>query len=94
MEVRALASDKKGVPDLKKGRFSVQVGAFSQKENADRLARDLTNQGHRADVMTHDRGDAVFFRVRVHGFTDLAEARRAEDRFRKGGYPGAMVVAE
>ena len=94
VEIKAVASDRKNALDMGQGDFSVQVGAFTQRMNADRLAEKLKQEGHRVHVFAHDRGDAVFFRVRVKGYGRLEAAERAEADFRKKGYGDAMVVAE
>lgn len=94
VEVRALASDKAHAVDMNRGDFSIQLGAFTQKANADRLAGKLRKEGNPVHVQSYDRGDAVFYRVRVGGYSRLDAAEKAEAGFRKRGYDAAMVVAQ
>lgn len=94
VEILALASEQKTSLDMQEGRFSVQVGAFTQKSNADRLAEKLKREGHRVQVLSHEGESKVFFRVRAGGYTRLETAEKAETDFQKQGYEGAMVIAE
>jgi len=80
--------------DYSSGSFSVQVGAFTVKENAQRLANDLKGEHGTADVSLFDRGDELFFRVRVGRFRSREEAERFRDELvEKGEFIQAFVVA-
>ncbi len=81
-------------PDYSTGSFSVQVGAFTVKENALRLAVRMKTSYQRADVSRFDRGDAVFFRVRVGRFETEGEAESFRDGLlARGEFDEAFVVA-
>lgn len=69
--------------------FWVQVGAFSDLDNARRSRRRLEDLDERAVVSEGPRG---LLRVRSGPFSDRAEAERALGRVR-GGWPEAMVVS-
>ncbi len=47
------------------GSFGVQVGAFLQPENADRLKAQLEQQYPPVSVVTYDSPNGTFYRVRV-----------------------------
>jgi len=47
------------------GIFGVQVGAFRDRENAERLKAAIARRFGPVSIQTFDRGDAVFYRVRV-----------------------------
>ena len=47
------------------GIFAVQVGAFRDRENAERLKGTIAPRFGQVSIQTFDRGDAVFYRVRV-----------------------------
>jgi len=47
------------------GIFGVQVGAFQDRRNAERLKALIEAQFKPVTIVTFDRGDAVFYRVRV-----------------------------
>ncbi len=66
--------------DYNKGAFSVQVGAFTIKENAQRLVRRMKDEHGTADLSLFERGDMNFFRVRVGKFTTRGKAERFRDR--------------
>jgi len=80
--------------DYGKGAFSVQVGAFTVRENAQRLARRMKEDHGASDLSLYDRGDAKFFRVRVGRFTTSEEAERFLDRLiASGEFDSGFVVA-
>lgn len=58
--------------------FTLQVGAFGQRANADKLATAIGNLGFHADVIDPVTGAGTLHRVRVTGFAtrELAEAAR------------------
>lgn len=78
--------------DFQQGEFFVQIGAFTVKENADRLKERMIAEGRRADTYRYDRGDGVFFRVHVYAGTTLDEAKQAAMAL-SPTFPGAFVVA-
>ena len=80
--------------DLYSGNFTFQVGAFLNRENAERQKRELAKRYKNAHVTVYDRGDKVFYRVRVGRFTTLEEAARQEEILIQDGFPDAFVVAE
>ena len=81
-------------PDYSRGSFSVQVGAFTVKENAQRLANDTKRTYGSANVSLFDRGDEVFFRVRVGRFKMREEAERFRDQLiGSKEFSNAFVVA-
>jgi rare lipoprotein A len=80
--------------DYSKGSFSVQVGAFTVKENAQRLVRSMKTEHGDSHMSLYDRGDMVFFRVRVGRFETREDAERFKDRLLNSGeFDNAFVVA-
>jgi rare lipoprotein A len=80
--------------DYSKGSFSVQVGAFTVKENAQRLVRSMKTEHGDSHMSLYDRGDMVFFRVRVGRFETREDAERFKDRLLNAGeFDNAFVVA-
>ncbi len=79
-------------PDWREGDFTVQVGAFSERENAERLASTFRLAGHSVEVVIYDRGDAVFHRVRAGRFRDLSSAERGKAEFAARGFAGFVVA--
>ena len=80
--------------DYYSGNFTFQVGAFANRENAERLKRKLDEQYKNAHITLYDRGDKIFYRVRVGAFNTLEDAVRNEAILIQDGYPDAFMVAE
>ena len=80
--------------DYYSGNFTFQVGAFANRENAERLKRKLDQQYKNAHITLYDRGDKIFYRVRVGAFNTLEDAVRNEAILIQDGYPDAFMVAE
>ena len=94
-ERRQTASGDAFVPmDYYNGAFTFQVGAFSSRDNAERLRAKLDLAFTNAHVTRYDRGDAVFYRVRVGRCNDLESAEKYEQHLASSGYPDAFIVAE
>ncbi|QYK48715.1 MAG: SPOR domain-containing protein [Phycisphaeraceae bacterium] len=76
------------------GPFSIQLGAFSSRANAERLASQVAGSaatmgmGQPRIVPTNKNGQTLFA-VRVGGFGTRNEAAAARDRFGKGGFVAA-----
>lgn len=75
------------------GDFSVQVGAFTNPSNANRLAAKLRPTWGVVKVVVYDRGDMIFHRVRVGKARTLSAAESLETRLRSAGFHDAMAVA-
>jgi rare lipoprotein A len=80
--------------DYYSGNFTYQVGAFVNRGNAERLKRTLARKYRNAHITVFDRGDQVFYRVRVGKFTNLEEAVRHELILIEDGYTDAILIAE
>ena len=80
--------------DYFSGNFTFQVGAFIIRENAERLKRKLDEQYKNAHISIYDRGDQIFYRVRVGTFRTLEDAVLNETVLIQNGYPDAFLVAE
>lgn len=66
--------------------FSVQAGAFSKKENAQKLTELLRNKGYDAYIeKCYDR-DRLIYRVRVGKFDTEGGAQEEAARLKKQGY--------
>jgi rare lipoprotein A len=78
------------VPEnINTGLFSVQIGSFKDKDNADRLAAE--HQGGR--VTEALVGGQTYYRVQVTGYSTMYEAEQAA-RLMLSEYPGAFVVRQ
>jgi rare lipoprotein A len=102
VEIRALGRlerDRQGKPSYAaevydRGNYTIQVGAFRNRDNAERLVHRLSRHYRNAHMVSFDSGTGVFYRVRVGHLTSLEKARSYEDRLVQDGYPQATVVAE
>jgi rare lipoprotein A len=80
--------------DYYTGNFTFQVGAFANRENAERLKRKLARHYKNAHITLYDRGDRIFYRVRVGAFKTLDDAVSNEAILLEDGYPDVFLVAE
>jgi rare lipoprotein A len=80
--------------DYFSGNFTYQVGAFVNRENAERQTRELEKRYKNAHITVFDRGDQIFYRVRIGKFTTLEDAVRHEEILIQDGYPDAILIAE
>ncbi|MDD5195745.1 MAG: SPOR domain-containing protein, partial [Candidatus Omnitrophica bacterium] len=69
--------------------FSIQVGAFSKKKNAEDLAREL-QKNYNVYVVEDKTATLTLYKVRVGKFTDRKEAESMRLRLAKQGYPARI----
>jgi rare lipoprotein A len=74
------------------GTFAVQVGAFGQADNAQRLANQLRAQYGAATVQEGWVNGQRFHRVRAGRYSTLDAADAARQKFETSGYPNSFVV--
>ena len=72
------------------GRWAVQVGSYAREATAERLAKQLRDQGQRAFVMPVKSGGTTLYRVRIGPMKDRASA---EATLRTVKSEGAKIVA-
>ncbi|MBI5593999.1 MAG: septal ring lytic transglycosylase RlpA family protein [Deltaproteobacteria bacterium] len=77
-----------------RGNFTIQVGAFSDRSNAEKLKIKLDKSYQNAHIQSYDNGREIFFRVRVTKCSSLEQAVQNEKTLASGGYDGAFAVAE
>ena len=79
--------------DLTSGNFTFQVGAFQDRNNAERLAAKLKQTYNHVHVASFNRGDGMFHRVRVGRATTLKDADEYEQALIRQGFD-VFIVAE
>ena len=90
--VRQPGGQERLVPvDLTSGNFTFQVGAFQDRNNAERLADRLKQIYQHVHVASFDRGDGLFHRVRVGRATTLKEADAYEQALVSQGFDVFIV---
>lgn len=68
--------------------FTVQVGSFKKRRNAQDLARRLKGEGFDSYISeARSRNDGLYFRVRIGRLQTREEAHSLEKRLIKQGYP-------
>jgi rare lipoprotein A len=80
--------------DYYAGNFTFQVGAFVDKNNAERLKAKLDKKYQNAHIMIYDRGDRIFYRVRVERCQNLNRAKEYEKILKQDGYTDVVTVSE
>jgi DedD protein len=85
-------------PEVKKapaasttGMWAVQLGSFSSKENADRLAANLRKQGYAAFLSQLSTSSGQLHRVRIGPQKDRQSAEAMASRLKKVGHEGQVV---
>jgi len=68
-------------------KYTVQVGVFSRKTNAEQLLQKLVKKGYPAYIEEIKAGDKAMHRVRVGKFSSQKEAILKENELSQEGYP-------
>ena len=80
--------------DLYEGIFTVQIGAFGEMKNAEKLKRELARTYKNVYITSYFNGSNTFYRVKVGKYTSLAQANRFERIMIQNGYKNAFAIAE
>jgi len=80
--------------DFQKGNFSVQIGAFKDRQNALTLKDKLQNEYAKVEISETVRLGETLFRVRVAQCNELQEAVRLQKQLEGKGFSQALVVAD
>jgi cell division septation protein DedD len=76
------------------GGWSVQLGAFGEKANADQLASRVATYGYDAFVADFRSNGATMYRVRVGGFASEAQADAAAGSISAHSIPARVISPE
>ena len=76
------------------GNFTLQVGAFRERANAEKLHKELDKKYKNAHISDFDDGKERFYRVRVGKCSTLKKAMEYESILIGKGFKGAFIVAE
>ncbi|ACL04567.1 septal ring lytic transglycosylase RlpA family protein [Desulfatibacillum aliphaticivorans] len=77
-----------------KGNFTIQIGAFKDRTNAENLVKKLSVKYNNAHMVQTMVGSDLYYRVRVGQCSTLEQAAQFQSVMRSGGYKNAFVVAE
>jgi cell division septation protein DedD len=72
----------------------VQIGSFSDQDNARTILSLLQNAGYHGDSTPFDAKGKTLYRVRLGPFANEAAARQAQDKVAHQGYPQARALSE
>lgn len=84
---------KSKLPDLYRGEYYIQIGAFNQKGNAINLQKRFTDAGHTTVIQQHQEPKQTYYRVHVYAGKEFVAAKKAEASLASHGYNGAFLVA-
>lgn len=76
------------------GVFSIQVAAFKNIDNAERLKNRFIQEGVKAKIVEFKKKEEVFFRVRVGQFRSIDEAKIYQVGLSKRGFNPTYIVGE
>lgn len=74
--------------------FSLQVGSFTNRENADELKSALAQKYAPVFIVAFQEGEQMFYRVRVGQYVTREAGERALQRLVQDGYDNVRLVAE
>jgi DedD protein len=74
-----------------RGSWSVQLGSFASRANADNLTRQVKGQGFAVFVLPGGSGSSVRYRVRVGPLADRESAERIAAKLKTLGHVGSLV---
>jgi len=94
VEVQAIGTLAGTPTDVYSGNFTFQVGAFSSRENAERLRAELNPRFGNAHIVEFEQSGRVFYRLRVGKCASLDEAIAYEAHLKENGFKDAFAVAE
>lgn len=72
------------------GRYIIIIGAFKEKRNAEKLIRELQDNGTTASI--YDRSKSGLYRVTIGTFSQLEEASQLLATARAGDFSGAWLL--
>jgi cell division septation protein DedD len=73
--------------------WTVQLGSFASRPNAERLARQVKGQGFPVSVSQYPSGRHLY-RVRVGPVADHAAANQLQEKLHAAGHSGAIVAPQ
>ncbi|PIE60992.1 MAG: septal ring lytic transglycosylase RlpA family lipoprotein [Desulfobacterales bacterium] len=77
-----------------KGNFTVQVGAFKVRTNAENYRKKLSKSYTNAHIMLYEDHRGQFFRVRIGRFSKLDHAVAFSEQLMNNGFERTFAVAE
>lgn len=85
-EVKVVALEMKGVPATGPPTYTVQVGSFSEKQNAERLLAELHRHFSESYMTVLETDQGRYYRVRVGRFENEEAAYEMAEKLAASGY--------
>ena len=79
-------------PPVGDGRVYLQMGAFSERANAESLRQDLARAGERAEIRESTEQGRRMYRVRLGPLADPGRAEETKARLRLAGFVATPIV--
>ncbi|MCE5202528.1 MAG: SPOR domain-containing protein [Synergistaceae bacterium] len=73
------------------GRWDVQIGGFSSKNNAQQIFEKAKEQGYDVYMIESVFNNAPFYKVRVKGANNKDDAQKISSKLQEKGYPVYLV---
>ncbi|GAB1399326.1 SPOR domain-containing protein [Aminivibrio sp.] len=83
--------EKPKAPSMRESRWGVQIGAFSSRESAESLRKQVSNSGYSAAVTTAVVEGKTFYRVTVAAGKERSSAVSLSEKLQNAGYPVLVV---
>lgn len=87
----AVAAQPAAPPPVAPGGWTVQLGSFASRVNAERLVHELKAKGYASFWTESASGGRKFYRVRVGPAMDRASAEALAAKLRAGGHSGSLT---
>ncbi len=86
IDTKKFAEKETSSPNANEGKYSLQVGSFKNKRNAEKLVRKLTAKGYKSYISIPVLSSDKFYRVKVGNFSSQAEASNIASKLKSEGY--------
>ena len=91
---RELVAEEYDKPETyDRGNFTIQVGSFKERVNAQRLSDELKGIYGFTDIRQYRHNEELFYRVYVGKYTSLEDAECAEEQLTERGYRGSFTIS-
>lgn len=80
-------------PNLRRGKYYVQIGAFSKKSNALILEKRFIDKNHVTKIAIRNTVKGPIYRVHIFAGYSLDKAKKFEADLQRAGYEGAYTFA-
>jgi len=95
LKKNSISTQKEYIPvNCFNGNFSIQIGAFQVRANAERLKAKLSRKYDHVHIAAYTDYRGTFYRVRVGKYSDLKEALFLEKQMYSNGHKTIFLIAD